>query len=83
MSNKIIRYCACVVDIGESSDFKPVILDTFPSYTEAQDFIKTDLKRYMEEGKEMGLEADYDGMRAWGENGYGCQYPIEKIEIEA
>ena len=80
--NKVIRYCVCVVDIGEASDFKPAILDTFTSYTDAQDFAKKDLEKYMLDAEEMGLEADYDELRAWGENGYGCQYSIQKIEIE-
>lgn len=80
--NKVIRYCACVVDIGEASDFKPAILDTFATYDEAKAFIKKDMENYMNDADGMDLEADYDEFHIWGENGYGCQYSIQKIEIE-
>lgn len=83
MSNKIIRYGVCVVDISDGSDYQPHILKTFASYVEAQDFVKKDLDYYVQDYQDMDIEVNYDGMRAWTDRGYGCQYNIEKIEIEA
>ena len=81
-NNKAVKYYVCVVDISDGSEYQPHILKAFDAYTEAQDFVKKDLEYYVADSEGMEMEANYDGMRAWSDRGYGCQYSIEKFAIE-
>lgn len=74
-------WLAMCVDIGDSSDFRPVVLKAFATKKGADDFVKKDMDRYMEDSKGAGLDADYAERRAFTDEGYGCQWSVQEVAL--
>ena len=75
-------WLAMCVDIGDSSDFQPVVLKAFATKKGADDFVKKDMDRYMEECANVeDMDADYVERRAFTDEGYGCQWSVQEVAL--
>ncbi len=74
-------WLAMCVDIGDSSDLRPVALKAFATEKGARDFVKKDMDRYMKEGRKWGMDADYSERRAFTDEGYGCQWSVQEVRL--
>lgn len=84
MSKTIIRWFVSVVDIGDSTDYKANILDSFDSYGKAYQFMKEDLMKYVNDLNLDGKTCDWDvnEMRVYSDRmGNGAQWAIQAVEI--
>ena len=84
MNKTIIRWFVSVVDIGDSSDYKATILDSFDSYGKAYKFMKEDLMKYVNDINLDNKTCDWDvnEMRVYSDRmGNGAQWAIQAVEI--
>lgn len=84
MNKSIIRWFVSVVDIGDSSDYKANILDSFDSYGKAYKFMKEDLMKYVNDINLDNKTCDWDvnEMRVYSDRmGNGAQWAIQAVEI--
>lgn len=84
MNKTIIRWFVSVVDIGDSSDYKANILDSFDSYGKAYQFMKEDLMKYVNDLNLDDKTCDWDvnEMRVYSDRmGNGAQWAIQAVEI--